>query len=35
VKWQFGVLHGLSSGIYLMQSILGAMLVLSARPLKK
>ena len=28
VKWQFGVLHGLSSGIYLMQSILGAMLVL-------
>lgn len=29
VKWQFGVLHGISSGIYLMQSILGAMLVLS------
>ncbi len=28
VKWQFGVLHGVSSGIYLMQSILGAMLVL-------
>jgi hypothetical protein len=28
VKWQFGVLHGISSGIYLMQSILGAMLVL-------
>lgn len=29
VKWQFGVLHGLSSGIYLMQSVLGAMLVLA------
>jgi len=28
VKWEFGVLHGISSGIYLMQSILGAMLVL-------
>ena len=28
VKWQFGVLHGISSGIYLMQSVLGAMLVL-------
>jgi hypothetical protein len=28
-KWQFGVLHGISSGIYLMQSVLGAMLVLS------
>ncbi len=28
VKWQFGVLHGISSGIYLLQSILGAMLVL-------
>ena len=28
VKWQFGVLHGLSSGIYLLQSILGAMLIL-------
>jgi hypothetical protein len=28
VKWKFGALHGLSSGIYLMQSILGAMLVL-------
>lgn len=28
VKWQFGLLHGLSSGIYLLQSILGAMLVL-------
>jgi hypothetical protein len=28
VKWEFGVLHGISSGIYLMQSVLGAMLVL-------
>ena len=28
VKWRFGVLHGISSGIYLLQSILGAMLVL-------
>jgi len=28
VKWQFGILHGVSSGIYLMQSVLGAMLVL-------
>ena len=28
VKWQFGILHGLSSGIYLLQSILGAMLIL-------
>jgi len=27
-KWEFGVLHGISSGIYLMQSILGAMLIL-------
>jgi len=29
VKWQFGLLHGISSGVYLMQSILGAMLVLA------
>lgn len=35
VKWQFGVLHGISSGIYLMQSILGAMLVLGAEQVKK
>lgn len=28
VKWQFGMLHGVSSGIYLLQSILGAMLIL-------
>ena len=35
VKWQFGVLHGISSGIYLMQSILGAMLVLNAEQLTK
>lgn len=28
LKWQFGALHGISSGIYLMQSILGAMLIL-------
>lgn len=27
MKWEFGVLHGISSGIYLMQSILGAMLI--------
>ena len=37
VKWQFGVLHGLSSGIYLIQSLLGAMLVLASpiQPEKK
>lgn len=29
VKWQFGMLHGVASGIYLLQSILGAMLILS------
>jgi hypothetical protein len=28
VRWKFGALHGLASGFYLMQSILGAMLVL-------
>jgi len=28
IKWQFGILHGISSGVYLIQSILGAMLVL-------
>ena len=28
VRWKFGALHGLSSGFYLMQSVLGAMLVL-------
>ncbi|PRC93143.1 DUF4149 domain-containing protein [Solimicrobium silvestre] len=27
-KWQFGMLHAISSGFYLMQSVLGAMLVL-------
>ena len=30
IRWQFGMLHGISSGIYLMQSILGAMLVLGS-----
>jgi hypothetical protein len=30
-RWQFGILHSLSSGIYLMQSILGAVLVLNLR----
>lgn len=29
VRWKFGALHGISSGFYLMQSILGAMLVLT------
>lgn len=29
IKWQFGLLHGISSGVYLMQSMLGAMLVLA------
>lgn len=29
IKWQFGILHMMSSGIYLMQSGLGAMLVLA------
>lgn len=28
VRWKFGALHGLSSGFYLMQSIIGAMLIL-------
>jgi len=28
IKRQFGLLHGISSGIYLLQSVLGAMLVL-------
>ncbi len=31
--WKFAVLHGISSGFYLMQSILGAMLILE--PLNK
>jgi hypothetical protein len=31
IKWKFGLLHGVSSGVYLMQSILGAMLVLAGR----
>lgn len=33
-RWQFGVLHSISSGIYLLQSVLGAMLVLNLKELK-
>lgn len=28
VKWRFGALHGLSSGLYLIQSVLGAVWIL-------
>lgn len=33
IRRQFGILHGIASGFYLMQSILGAMLILE--PLEK
>jgi hypothetical protein len=31
VKWQFGMVHSISSGIYLMQSVLGAVLILKLK----